>query len=123
MIRTIKRLERLPNTANGNPRYRVIFTDGDQRTTHPDAACAFRITNSEYQDVPVDFTLNKQGEITYAHPVPAEQWQVFRDGMPLSEPLPNENDAETWLLKHQPMSNDWAKKYEGYSIRKVIPGK
>jgi hypothetical protein len=31
------------------------------------------------------------------------------------------NDAFAWLLRHQPMSTDWAIKYEGYSIVERYP--
>lgn len=47
------------------------------------------------------------------------KWQVFRDGEPVSEHLDSENDCSVWLLKHQPMSPDWAMKYEGYTYREV----
>ncbi len=41
---------------------------------------------------------------------------VTRDGKPVSPVLVDENAAFAWLLKHQPMSTDWAIKYEGYAI-------
>lgn len=41
---------------------------------------------------------------------------VTRDGRPVSPPLADYNAAFAWLLRHQPMSTDWAMKYEGYAI-------
>src|SRR5215471_19463979 len=31
----------------------------------------------------------------------------------------DQNDAFKWLLRHQPMSTDWAQKYEGWSVDAV----
>ena len=50
-------------------------------------------------------------------------WFVARDGKAVSPFLDTEDDAERWLLKHQSMSNDWAKKYGGYSIECRSTGK
>lgn len=52
------------------------------------------------------------------HPVGAVTWHVKRDGKTLAM-LGTANDAERWLQRHQPMSNDWAKRYEGYAITEV----
>ena len=52
-IRTIGDLERMRNTTNGNPRWRVSFTDGTSATTEADSACASVIDNSEYTGVPL----------------------------------------------------------------------
>jgi hypothetical protein len=46
---------------------------------------------------------------------------VKRDGVVQAEfegddPVKNNNDAWIWLLKHQPMSVDWAMRYEGWEI-------
>jgi hypothetical protein len=41
---------------------------------------------------------------------------VTRDDKPVSPVLADENAAFAWLLKHQPMSTEWAIKYEGYAI-------
>jgi len=45
-------------------------------------------------------------------------WVVTKDGKPVAV-CATENDAEVWLLKHQPMSNGWAKRYEGYAVTEV----
>lgn len=67
---TITRLERLRSSADGNPRYRV-HTDGPTHDTAPDSSIAYGLPNPEYRDVPVTFTVNGRGWITYA--VPAEK--------------------------------------------------
>lgn len=46
-------------------------------------------------------------------------WQVSRDGEPVSPLLPGDADAFGWLLRHQPMSTDWAVRYEGYAYGPV----
>jgi len=55
-------LERLDNSRSHNPRFRVHIQSGATFTTKPDAQVAYVIENSEYQDVPVRFTL-EDGEI------------------------------------------------------------
>ncbi len=40
---------------------------------------------------------------------------IKRDGKEIAR-VEDSNAAFTWLLKHQPMSVDWALKYEGYSV-------
>jgi len=41
---------------------------------------------------------------------------VTRDGERVSPILPTEADAFGWLMRHQPMSVDWATKHEGYAF-------
>jgi hypothetical protein len=41
---------------------------------------------------------------------------VTRDGKPVSPVLDDENAAFAWLLRHQPMSTDWAIQHEGYAV-------
>jgi hypothetical protein len=48
-LKKIEGLERMRNSTNGNPRYKVTFTDGDSCTTKPDAAVAHGLANPEYQ--------------------------------------------------------------------------
>jgi hypothetical protein len=55
--RVIKSVTRLPNTKNGNPRYRLYLTNGDTLLTKPDAQVANVIENSEYLNVAVQITL------------------------------------------------------------------
>lgn len=41
---------------------------------------------------------------------------VTRDGKAVSPVLDDADAASVWLLKHQPMSTDWAFQHEGYAI-------
>jgi hypothetical protein len=44
---------------------------------------------------------------------------VTRDGKPASPILANTDEAFGWLLGHQPMSTDWAIRYEGYAVERI----
>lgn len=55
----------------------------------------------------------------WVHPIPATLWVVRRDGVPVSPYMASENDASTWLMRHQAQSVDWACKHNGYSIDSV----
>lgn len=68
IIRTIAALERMPSSANGNPRYLVKFTDGDSAPLEPDSSIGYSIPNPEFKGVSVVFTLNGRGHITHAQP-------------------------------------------------------
>lgn len=68
-VKTIAELDRMNNSVNGNPRYRVKFTDGTDATTQPDASVAHDLPNPEFKGVPVTFTVNRARQITYAVPV------------------------------------------------------
>lgn len=48
-------------------------------------------------------------------------YRVARDGKPVSEEFATVSEAWTWLLHHQPMSTDWAIRYEGYKIQALDP--
>lgn len=67
VTKTIAMTERLTNSENGNPRYRIVWTDGTANNTMPDAAIAHGITNSEYQGVPLLVTLER-GQVINAKP-------------------------------------------------------
>lgn len=69
VVRTIAGLTRLRNSADGNPRWRVSFTNGDSANTSPNADIGYGIGNSEYQGVPIAFVLNEQNQITHAYPI------------------------------------------------------
>lgn len=56
-------MERLDNSASGNPRWRVAFTDGSVMVTEPDADANYGITNYFGADVLV--TINQHGRITH----------------------------------------------------------
>lgn len=46
-VKVIDWLERLRNSANGNPRYRIHFTDGTVLATKPDADVSYGLGNPE----------------------------------------------------------------------------
>jgi hypothetical protein len=63
-------VQRIPrNSANGNPRYRLILTDGRLLTTGVDSSVAYEITNPEYRGGPVEFGLNARGDVVDARPI------------------------------------------------------
>lgn len=62
-IKEIDWIERVGNSVNANPRYRVRFTDGCVLLTQSDATCNYGINNPEYQDGPVLLTLSRHGRI------------------------------------------------------------
>lgn len=69
--RRVDRLERLKNSVNGNPRYRVHFTDGSSAVTQSDAAFCYGIDNPDMRgDVQVKFT--RAGKIEQMRPKPVE---------------------------------------------------
>lgn len=68
-VKTIAELERMNNSANGNPRFLVKFTDGTEASTQVDAAVAYGLENPEFRDVPVTFTVTRAGRIINAVPV------------------------------------------------------
>jgi hypothetical protein len=56
-LRHIFNLKRLNNSVNGNPRYRVYFTDGSIAVTSSDAAFCYGIENKEMRgELEVTFT-------------------------------------------------------------------
>ena len=63
-----KDLNRLVNSANGNPRYTVTFTDGRKLHTAEDATIGYLITNDEYIGRPLRLRL-EDGEIADATPL------------------------------------------------------
>lgn len=62
-VLTIATLERLKLSVNGNPRFRVTFTDGTSAQTQTDASVGYSIENSEYRDVPVRVSFTPAGRI------------------------------------------------------------
>lgn len=71
-VRTIDHLERLNNSANGNPRYRIHFTDGSSAITASDASFCYGIENREYRDVPLVIVWTRAGRISNVAHVPAD---------------------------------------------------
>lgn len=66
---TIAKLERMKNSASGNPRFMVTFTNGTTASTSPDSAFAYEIENSQYRDVPLIVKFNGRGQIIGAENV------------------------------------------------------
>lgn len=62
-VLTIASLERLKLSMNGNPRFRVTFTDGTVAQTQTDGSVGYSIENPEYQDVPVRVYFTRAGRI------------------------------------------------------------
>lgn len=62
-VLTIATLERLKLSVNGNPRFRVTFTNGLVAQTQTDSSVAYSIENSEYRDVPVLVDFTRAGRI------------------------------------------------------------
>lgn len=62
-VKTIASLERMKLSANGNPRFRVTFTDGTVAQTQTDASVGYAIENPEYRDVPVKVSFTPAGRI------------------------------------------------------------
>lgn len=60
---TIVKLERMNNSRDGNPRWRVTLAAAGVHTTVPDAQVNHGIENSEYQNVPLSVTLDRHGQI------------------------------------------------------------
>ena len=72
-VKTIASLERLKSSVNGNPRFRVMFTDGAVMQTQTDVSIAYAIENSEYRDVPVKVFTTPAGRIWDLVPVGATE--------------------------------------------------
>lgn len=71
VVKTIERVDRHGTSRNGNPQYRVRFTDGTSALTQSDSAIAYEIQNGEFRNTPVEFTLTRAGRVSYARPLPA----------------------------------------------------
>lgn len=61
---TIESLERLRLSVNGNPRFRVRFTNGTVAITQTDGSVGYEIDNPEYRDVPLLVEFSRGGRIT-----------------------------------------------------------
>lgn len=62
-VKTIASLERLKLSTNGNPRFRVTFTDGSVAQTQTDASIGYSLENPEFRDVPVRVSYTRAGRI------------------------------------------------------------
>ena len=43
-VKTVERIERMSNSADGNPRFKFVFTDGDILTTQRDSGWVYSIS-------------------------------------------------------------------------------
>ena len=68
-VATIDHLVRLTNSVNGNPRYRIHWTDGRTAVTSPNAGINVGIENSEYRNVPLEVTATPTGLVYGLDPV------------------------------------------------------
>jgi hypothetical protein len=69
-VKTISRLERMPSSSNGNPRFRAYFTDGTDAATVVDADCAYGLENREnLAPNEVEVSFSRRGQIEYVTPV------------------------------------------------------
>jgi hypothetical protein len=66
--RTIDYLTRLNSSVNGNPRFRVHFTDGSSAITMSDAAFCYGIENREMLAGPVMVEFTRAGRISDMRP-------------------------------------------------------
>lgn len=88
--RTIARVERLPSSINGNPRFCFYFTDGSSGALCPDAAFGYEATNAEYRPgKEVDVKFAPEGGVEYMRPavggpIMAAVFDVMRDRGQLS---------------------------------------
>lgn len=62
-IKTITRAERLNNSVNGNPRYRLHFDDATTALTQSDSACAYELQNHAMIGGTFEFTLTRAGRV------------------------------------------------------------
>lgn len=72
-ILTIASLERLRASANGNPRYKVTFTNAREALTQSDSSVNYDLGNEEFQNVPLEVTFSPNGRITHAKIVKGKQ--------------------------------------------------
>jgi hypothetical protein len=65
-LATIHRIDRLNNSVNGNPRFRLMFADASEAITSSDAAINYEIGNPGYRvGSTVALTFTKAGRIAY----------------------------------------------------------
>jgi hypothetical protein len=68
----IVRLERMPSSKNGNPRFRVFFAEHGTYPTEVDGSVGYGIGNREYRDNDVEVTLTAGGNIAHVKVVTAK---------------------------------------------------
>lgn len=65
----IEKLELLNASRDGNPRWKVTFTDGTVMHTQSNASVNYGIENTEHRNVPLTVTTSRAGRITHIEPV------------------------------------------------------
>jgi hypothetical protein len=68
--KTILRYERMRSSVNGNPRYRIVFTDGTIAPMMSDSSTSYEIGNRDMREgsaVDVEFT--RAGNVRYMRAV------------------------------------------------------
>lgn len=68
-IRQISWLERMNSSVNGNPKFRVHFTDDSSATTQSDAGFCYGLENRENFGVDVEVKFSRRGYIEDLRPV------------------------------------------------------
>jgi hypothetical protein len=68
-VQTIDYLERMNSSVNGNPRFRIHYTDGQVATTQPDAGVSYGLENRENIGVPVTVIATPSGLVYSVKPV------------------------------------------------------
>lgn len=63
VVKTALRAERLNNSRNGNPRYRLHFDDGTSALTQSDSSCAYEIGNHVIVNAALELTLTRAGRV------------------------------------------------------------
>lgn len=66
--KTIDHIDRLRNSANGNPRYRIVFTDGSSADTQPNSTVAYSLLNREHFEGPVNVFTTPAGKVYDVRP-------------------------------------------------------
>jgi hypothetical protein len=96
VVKTIIRAERLNNSVNGNPRYRLYFADGSAHTTQSDSACTYDVENLAKHGATLELTLTRAGRVCRITNFAVEGARVVHTGYP--EP------QEVWVIDR--LTND-----------------
>lgn len=62
-VKTIHQRVRLNNSVNGNPRYRLDFSDGTSATTQSDSYCNYDVENLAKRGATLELTLTRAGRV------------------------------------------------------------
>lgn len=63
VVKTIHQRVRLNNSVNGNPRYRLDFSDGTSATTQSDSYCNYDVENLAERGATLELTLTRAGRV------------------------------------------------------------